>query len=348
MRALTFHGRKQIRHESVDDPTLREPTDAVVQVELSAICGSDLHVYHEREKGLDRGTVMGHEFVGEIVETGRGVTSLARGDRVLSPFTTSCGRCFFCRRGLTSRCTEGQLFGWVQDGRGLDGAQAEYVRVPLADSTLSPIPEGVSTEEALLLGDVLTTGFFAARSAEVRPEGVYAVLGCGPVGLSAIVGAREHGAETVVAIDSVAERLELASRFGATPINYRSSDPLAAVREMTEGRGADAVLEVVGSAAAHRLAVDLVRPGGTISVVGVHNEEQFAFTPAQAYDKNLTYRVGRCPARHLMEEVIPVVQRKTHDLTAIISHRLPLERGVEGYRMFDEKREGCTKVVLRP
>jgi threonine dehydrogenase-like Zn-dependent dehydrogenase len=348
LRALTFHGRRKIHHESVDDPALEAPTDVIVRVELTAICGSDLHVYHEREKGLDHGTVMGHEFVGEIVETGSEVSGIVPGVAVLSPFTTSCGNCYYCREGLTARCGRGQLFGWVQQGRGLQGAQAEYVRVPLAESTLLSIPDGVEAEEALLLGDVLTTGYFAASRAGIRPDGVYAVLGCGPVGLSAIVGVREHGANNIVAIDSVAERLALAARFGATPIDYRSTDAVAAVREMTEGRGADGVLEVVGSAEAHRLAIDLARPGATVSVVGVHNDEQFGFSPAEAYDKNLTYRVGRCPARHLLREVVPVVQKKAYDLTSMFSHRLPLEQGVEGYRIFDEKRDGCTKVVLRP
>ena len=348
MRALTFHGARDIRCETVDDPGIRNDTDAIVRIELAAICGSDLHVYHEREKGLDHGTVMGHEFVGEVIEAGRAVRSVAQGTRVLSPFTTSCGDCFFCRAGLTARCSRGQLFGWVERGRGLHGAQAQFVRVPLADGTLLPVPEEVTPEEALLLGDVLCTGYYCASRAGVAAEGTYVVLGCGPVGLSAIAGARELGARTVLAVDAVPERLALAARFGATPVDLHSGDPGATVRQATDGHGADAVLEVVGSAEAHRLAFDLVRPGGTVSVVGVHHEQNFAFSPAEAYDKNLTYRVGRCPVRQLLAEVIPIVQRRAHDFSAIISHRLPLQDGAEGYRIFDEKREGCTKVVLRP
>ncbi len=348
MRALTFHGAGDIHYESVDDPDIRSGTDAIVRVELAAICGSDLHVYHEREKGLDHGTVMGHEFVGEVVETGSGVRNIVIGARVLSPFTTSCGNCFYCRAGLTARCSKGQLFGWVKQGRGLHGAQAQYVRVPLADGTLLPVPEEVSPEDALLLGDVLCTGYYCASRAGVAPEGTYVVLGCGPVGLAAIVGALEFGARTVLAVDGVPERLALAARFGATPVDLHTGDPGATVDQATDGRGADAVLEVVGSAEAHRLAFDLVRPGGTVSVVGVHHEQSFAFSPTEAYDKNLTYRVGRCPVRHLLAKVIPIVQRKAHDFSAIISHRLRLQDGAEGYRIFDEKRDGCTKVVLRP
>jgi threonine dehydrogenase-like Zn-dependent dehydrogenase len=236
----------------------------------------------------------------------------------------------------------------VQNGVGLHGGQAEYVRVPLAESTLLKIPQPILPEEALLMGDVLSTGYFCADMAEIKPDGVYAVIGCGPVGLMAIIGARELNAGKIYAIDSVHERLRLAISFGAIPLDYRQDDPTAYIRNETEGRGADAVLEVVGSPAAAKLAIQLVRPGGIISVVGVHNEEHFAFSPNDAYDKNLTYKVGRCPARYYMERLIPVVQKKKYDLTAIFSHRLHLAEGVRGYKIFAEKLEGCTKVVLAP
>ncbi len=348
MRAVVFRSEREVSYESVPDPRIDRPTDVLVRVRLTAICGSDLHVFHGRESGLDAGTVMGHEFVGEVLECGAEVSAWKPGDPVLSPFTTSCGSCFYCREGLTARCLHGELFGWVQDGRGLHGAQAEYVRVPLAESTLVSIPDGVSDEEALLLGDVLSTGYYCARRADIRPAGTYVVLGCGPVGLMAVVGARELGAETLYAVDAVPERLAHAARLGARPLNYRSENPVAVVREATAGRGADAVLEAVGSPEATRLAIDLVRPGGTVSAVGVHTEKQFPFSPVQAYDKNLTYRIGRCPARAVLQELIPLVQRKQYDLASVISHQLPLSRGAEGYAMFDEKRDGCTKVALRP
>jgi len=348
MRALTFHGIETIKHESVPDPKIESPDDAIVKIHLAGICGSDLHVYHGREKGLDVGTVMGHEFVGEIVELGKAVRKFKKGDLVFSPFTTNCGQCFYCRKNLPCRCTLGQLFGWVQNGIGLHGGQAEYVRVPLADSTLLRAPENVLPEEALLLGDVFSTGYFCAEMAEIAPEGTYAVIGCGPVGLMAIIGARELGAKKLFAIDTIPERLALAAKFGATLIDYQKENPLAVIRDATEDRGADAVLEVVGSPAAARLAIDLVRPGGIISVAGVHNEEHFAFSPAEAYDKNLNYKVGRCPARYYMERLIPLVQKKKYDLTAIISHRLPLAEGPRGYKIFAEKLEGCTKVAVEP
>jgi len=348
VRALTFVDERTLRVESVAEPAIEATTDAVLQVRLTAVCGSDLHVYHGRERGLDPGTVMGHEVVGEVVETGEAVTRLKPGDRVACPFTTSCGTCFYCARGLTCRCDSGQLFGWVEGGKGLQGTQAERVRVPLADSTLVKLPDSVSDEEGLLLGDVLPTGCFCADLAGVDSSGVYAVVGCGPVGLMAVAAARHRGAEQVVAIDSVPERLELARSFGARPFDYREESPLEVLRGMTGGRGADAVLEVVGSPAATRTAVDLVRPGGVVASVGVHTEEHFAFAPGEAYDRNLTYRTGRCPARHYMEELLPLVAEGHFLLGAVISHRMSLEDGPDAYALFDAKRDGCTKVVLTP
>jgi threonine dehydrogenase-like Zn-dependent dehydrogenase len=331
MKALTFQGVETVRHETVSDPRIERPGDVVVRVECAGICGSDLHVYHGRETGLDLGTVMGHEFVGEVVEAGSEVGDLAAGNRVVSPFTTNCGTCFYCSRGLTARCAEGQLFGWVEGGAGLHGCQAEYVRVPLADSTLVAVPGGAPAEEALFAGDVLSTGYFCADLAGIAPGAVVVVLGCGPVGLMAVIGARELGAGRVFAVDSVSERLALAKRFGAEPLDL-AGDPVESVRGATEGRGADVALEVVGSPEATRLAVDLVRPGGTVSAVGVHTEKQFAFSPVEAYDKNLTYRAGRCPARHYMERTLQIVGAGKYDLAAVISHRLSLEEAARPVR----------------
>lgn len=348
MKALTFEGFREVRYQSVDDPVLDGGGDVIVKVEVAGICGSDLHPYHLREEGLDEGTVMGHEFVGEIVEVGAGVTRFRAGDRVFSPFSTNCGACFYCAAGLTSRCPRGQLFGWVGMGEGLDGGQAEYVRVPLADSTLKRIPEGISAEQGLLLGDIFSTGYFCAEMAGVRPGGVYALIGCGPVGILALLAARHLGAEMIYAFDTVPERLEMAREAGAVPCRVDEEDPVEVLHEATDGRGGDAVMEAVGSFEAERMAIELVRPGGTIAVVGVHSHEALAFSPNEAYDKNLTYKVGRCPARVYMEKLTPLVRDRDPGITRVISHRLPLADGAEAYRLFDEKREGCTKVVLTP
>jgi threonine dehydrogenase-like Zn-dependent dehydrogenase len=348
MRAITYHAPRDLRVERIPDPALEAPTDAIVAVRLAAICGSDLHVWHGREVGLDPGTAMGHEFIGEVVDTGRGVSRIRRGDLVVSPFTTSCGVCFYCARGLTARCERGQLFGWVERGAGLHGGQAELVRVPLADSTLLPLPRDLAPEAGLLLGDVLATGHHCAVMAGASPDTICAVVGCGPVGLMAVLAARELGAERVFALDAVPERLAFAARLGAEPADISSGGAVERIRQATGGRGADAVLEAVGTAASSRMAYDLVRPGGTIAAVGVHHEAGFPFSPGQAYDKNLTWRIGRCPVRHYMDALLPVARRHSHDLAALFTHRAPLEAGPGLYRIFDEKREGCLKVALRP
>lgn len=348
MRALLFQGVRSLSCETVADPGIEAPSDAVLQVRVAAVCGSDLHVYEGRERGLDQGTVMGHEMTGEVVAVGSDVESLEVGDLVVSPFTTSCGACFYCASGLTSRCERGQLFGWVEGGRGLHGGQAELVRIPLADTTLVKVPPETPLDHALLAGDVLSTGFFAAASAGVGPGTTVAVLGCGPVGLMAVVASCELGAERVYAVDRLPERLGLAERFGAVPVDFSREDPVARLAEATDGRGADIALEAASTPAATRLAVDLLRPGGTVSAVAVHNEERLPFTPIEAYDKNLTYKTGRCPARHFMDRTLDIVAGGRYDLGAIVSHRLPLSDGPRGYRIFAERAEGCTKVLLHP
>lgn len=348
MKALTWHGREDVRLTEVPEPVVLEDGDVVVDVELAGVCGSDLHVYHEREKGIDPGTVMGHEFVGRVAAAGDGVRSLRTGDRVHSPFTTNCGDCWSCRRGLTCRCTRGQLFGWVAGGVGLQGVQAERVRVPLADATLKRLPDDIHPEEGLLLGDVLATGAYCAERAEVDADGIYVVLGCGPVGLMAVVASRERGARNLLAVDSLSPRLDLARKLGGRAVHLTEESPLAVVQALSDGRGADAVMEAVGSPQAGRLALDLVRPGGIISTAGVHTAAEMPFSPVEAYDRNLTYRSGRCPARFYMDRLLPMVRERRYPLREVISHRLPLSQGVEGYRLFAAREDGCTKVVLEP
>lgn len=345
MRALVYRGVESLACETVPDPAIETPFDAIVRVEAAGVCGSDLHVWHGRETP-DAGTVMGHELAGEVVEVGPGVRGLARGDRVAAPFTTSCGDCFYCRSGLTARCECGELFGWVEGGRGLHGAQAEYVRVPLAATTLVRVPESVPAERALLAGDVLATGFYGAERAGAGPGATVAVVGCGAVGLSAAIAARELRAERVFAIDPVAERRALAARFGAEGLDPGEAGE--AIRASTGGRGADAAVEAVGTPAATRLAADLVRPGGTIAALGVHHEPSLALSPAEAYDKNLTYRAGRCPARHYLPRLLELLAAGRIDPEPLISHRFPLERGAEAYALFAARRAGCTKAVLIP
>ena len=348
MQALTFGGIEKIVYQSVPEPQILEPTDAIVQITLSAICGSDLHVYHGKETGIDEGTVMGHEFVGTVIETGNAVKKFYEGSRVLSPFTTSCGDCFYCRIGLTCRCEKGNLFGWVQNGHGLHGAQSQYIRVPMADTTLVSLSNDLSEEKGLLLGDIFSTGYFCAENAGINNKGTYVIIGCGPVGLMTVLAAKDLGAENLFALDHSNERLQMAKEFGAIPLNPLLANARSTIRNATNDRGADAVMEVVGSPEALRLAIDLLRPGGTISSVGVHTAKNFSFSPGEAYDKNLVYKIGRCPAHYYAEKLLreQVIQR--HPVEKIITHRFSLTEGAKAYEVFDKKIDNCIKAVLHP
>ncbi len=346
MKALTFQGLKNIEYTSIADPSILEETDVIVKVKHCGLCGSDMHVYHEREVGCDHGTAMGHEFTGEIVEIGKSVRDLKVGDVVLSPFTTSCGTCYFCSIGLTCRCVNGQLYGWVSGGSGLQGGQAEYVRVPMAEGTLLKIPEFLSSEEGLLLGDIFSTGYFCADQLNITHKGTYVVLGCGPVGIMAIYGARLLGAENIIAVDGIASRLQIAEKLGAKTLNFKETNVIERVFEYTKGIGADGIMEAVGNNSSNRLAYDLVRPGGTISAVGVCNEPHITFSPNEAYDKNLTYKIGRCPARFYMEKLMYKTKSDYFSITDIISHRFSLSQGKHAYNLFDQKIDNSMKVVF--
>ncbi len=348
MKAITFRGIESLAYETVPDPRITEETDVVVRVTAAGLCGSDLHPYFGREAGLDVGTVMGHELLGEIVEIGASVSAFSVGDRVVAPFTTNCGACFYCQTGLTARCDEGQLFGWVESGRGLHGCQAEYVRVPYADATLVAVPDGIDEAVALLSGDILSTASFGADICGVSEGDIVVVVGCGPVGLLSIRTSFDRGAAAVIAVDAVSSRLETAELFGAIAANFETDDPVAIVHGQTAGRGADAAIEAVGSAPATRTAADLLRPGGRLAAVGVHTEAHLALSPGELYDRNLSYAAGRCPARHYMPASLDLAARDTELISTLISHRLPLSEGVEAYRSFAARAEGWNKVVLLP
>lgn len=347
MKALTFRAIREVAVEDVPPPRIQAPGDVMVETSVAGLCGSDLHPYLGRERGLDPGTVMGHEVVGRVVEVGSGVREMRVGDRVVAPFTTSCGRCFYCGRGLTARCERGELLGWVEGGRGLHGTQAERVRIPLGDSTLVPVPEGLDDALALLAGDVLSTARYGAELARVGEGDVVAVVGCGPVGLLSVRAALDRGAREVLAVDRVPDRLALAERFGATAVHLDEA-PEDVVRDRTQGRGADAVIEAVGTAGATRTAAGLVRAGGVIAALGVHTEAHLALRPGELYDLNLTYAAGRCPARRLLPASLAMAEREADLLSGLISHRLPLDRGPEAYRKFADREEGWTKVVFVP
>lgn len=345
MKAICFRDVESVSVEFIPDPVIEHPDDAIVKVKLAGLCGSDLHVYHGRETGIDIPTALGHEFVGEVVEVGAGVQKFRVGDLVCAPFTTSCGVCFFCERGLTCRCESGQLFGWRNENIGLHGGQAELVRVPLADGTLVKTG-GMKPDLALLLGDNLSTGFFCAELAEVRPGGTYVVVGCGTVGLICIVAALQMGAKQVFAVDRVDHRLKIANDLGAEPI-FDIDSAVQQVNDATEGRGADSVMELVGLPAAQKMAFDLLMPGGVLSTIGCHCESNFAFSPVDAYDQNLTYRTGRCPARFYMDKLESrVAEGRFDQLAPLISHRFSIDNGINAYEVFANRHDNCLKAVI--
>ena len=347
MRALTLHRPEAIHFETVPDPEILDPGDVIVQVTDTAICGSDLHVYFGREKGLDAGTTMGHEFTGIIVARGKGVTVLREGMRVISPFTTSCGICYYCRIGLTARCTKGQLFGWVADGRGLQGGQAELVRVPLAESTLIPIPGAIGPQTSLLLGDILATGYQGAKRLGNSMLSHVGVIGFGPVGMMAWQVLKKMQFDRVTVFETDPGRRAYANNLSAEVVDPGDRNALQEWLGMLPGGGIDGVVEAVGGASAQQLAFNLVRAGGIISSVGVHTQTQFSFSPVEAYDKNITYHSGRCSARQHIPELLHWLDGGW-ELVSPFTDVFALADGAAAYQRFAQRTPGCMKVLLKP
>ena len=345
MKAICFSGVQTVSVQSIPDPGIESDSDVIVKVDMAGLCGSDLHLFFGRETGTDVGTVMGHEFVGTIVETGKKVDRLKIGDRVAAPFTTNCGSCFYCDEGLTSRCLHGQLFGWRTDEEGLHGGQSELVRVPLADATLMRLSD-IDNELGLLWGDNLGTAFFCAEMAEVQTRKTIVVIGCGTVGLLTIFAAKFLGAENVIAYDLNPQRRKLAASFGAI-VAHDENELGEIVNQHSDNRGADSVLELVGLPQAQSLAYKLLRPGGIMSVIGCHCTPHFAFSPIDAYDKNLTYRTGRCPARYYMERLKSELNNaQFSQLKSLITHQFSINSGVEAYATFAFQKDNCMKATI--
>jgi threonine dehydrogenase-like Zn-dependent dehydrogenase len=347
MRGLTLDGVGLVSYRTdLPDPSVREAGDAVIAVRRAGLCGSDLHPYEGRET-VRFGVVPGHEVVGEVVATGAGVRRFRPGDRVLVPFTTSCGACGPCRSDLSSRCAVGGLFGYGPSDDdtvpALHGGQAELVRVPLADGTLVAVPAGMTDEQALLLADNFPTGWYAVERAGVEPGDPVAVVGLGAVGLCAVAAAFALGAGPVLAIDPVDGRRDRASALGAMTA---TPDHALAVAESMAGIGA--VVDAAGPPAAQALAFSLVRPGGTLSIIAVQTADRLAFTPVDAYDSNLTVRVGRAPVRSLLDRILPRVAAGLEvPAGAVITHpRVALEDGPALYRRFAAREPGLVKALF--
>ena len=346
MKGVAFYGPGDVRVEEVPKPEIEEPGDVLLRVDRSAICGTDLHPYHGRLE-IEEGFVLGHEYMGTIEEKGGGVTQFEEGDRVVGSFFVSCGKCWFCRRGLFMKCIAIRVFGLGMVFGDLSGAQSQYMRIPEADLTLRKMPEdGLEDEDILFVGDILTTGYDAVRKAEPRAGDVIAVVGCGPVGLCTVMSARALGAGRVVAIDVVPERLKLAESLGAVPVNPKETDPEDVVRGMTEWRGADVVVDAVGHESALATTFNLVRQGGTISLLGMYVEDAASVPIGDMWLKNITVMAGVANIQGHMDELIELIRDGRIDPKVIISHRLPLDEAAKGYELFDSKE--ALKVVLDP
>jgi threonine dehydrogenase-like Zn-dependent dehydrogenase len=388
MRAVCWHGVGEVRVERVPDPALLNPRDAIVRVTSTAICGSDLHLYDGYIPTMFRGDILGHEFMGEVVEVGPGVTNLSIGDRVVVPFPIACGGCFFCERQMFSLCENSNpnaplaekmwghspagIFGYSHMLGGYAGGQAEYVRVPFADVGPLRVPATLTDEQVLFLSDILPTGYMAAENCGINPGDTIAVWGCGPVGLFAIASAMLLGAGRVIAIDRFPERLRKAESIGAEALDYESTDIQEALREMTGGRGPDACIDAVGMEAhvhgfvgaydrakqAMRLsterpgvlrqAIQACRKGGTVSVPGVYGGFIDKLPFGAVVNKAITIKSGQTHVQRYMRPLLERIERGEFDPSFIVSHRLSLDDAPQGYEMFRNKEEECVKVVLKP
>jgi len=388
MKALVWHAANDVRVEQVPDPTILNPRDAIVKITSTAICGSDLHLLNGYIPTMQAGDILGHEFMGEVVEVGKANKKLRVGDRVVVPFTIACGHCFFCQKELWSLCDNSNpnawmaeklyghstagLFGYSHMTGGYAGGQAEYARVPFADVGPLKVPDTLSDEQVLFLSDILPTGYMAAQNCEVSPGDVIAVWGCGPVGLMAIRSAFLLGAARVIAIDHVPERLRMAASAGAELVNFDDEAVFDRLQQLTGGRGPDACIDAVGLEAhgatvdayidraktatflatdrpnALRQAIQACRKGGIVSIPGVYGGFLDKVPLGAAFQKGLTFRMGQTHVMRYMKPLLERIERGDIDPSFVITHRLPLEDAPKGYRLFRDKKNECVKVVLKP
>ena len=392
MRATVWSGRNTVQVENVPDPQIVNDRDAIVRITSTAICGSDLHLYDGYVPTMKHGDILGHEFMGEVVETGRGVSKLKVGDRVVVPFPIACGQCWSCRHGLTSACENSNpnaglaeklfgvpaagIFGYSHLTGGYAGGQAEYARVPYADVGPFKVDDGLADEQVLFLSDILPTGYMGAEMCDISGGDVVAVLGCGPVGQFAIASAVMLGAERVIAVDRLKYRLEMArNRAGATDVIDTNEEPdvVEALKEMTGGRGADAVIDAVGLEASHpqplvdaydrvrqamraesdrphalRTAIWACRPGGVVSVIGVYGGFIDKFPAGAWMNKGLTLRTGQCHVHRYLQPLYERIANGDIDPSFVVTHRLDLDLAAEAYETFKHKQDECVKVVLKP
>lgn len=344
MRAVTFQAPGEVRIDEKPDPELEGAADVIVRVAASGVCGSDLHIYHGRV-AIEPGFTIGHEYVGEVVAAGDAVTGVKAGDRVLGTYCTACGECFFCLRQDFHKCDNGRVFGHGKLLGELQGAQAELLLVPNADLTLRKVPEGMSDDVALFAGDVMGTGYHAVAETAVGAGDTVAVLGLGPVGLCAVQAAKAAGADHVIAIDTVAERLEMARAFGAEPVHLTEEDPKAVAKAATDGRGVDAAIDAVGHPQAFDLACRLTRKCGTVSVTGVY-AERMEVHMGIVWIKALTLKTGHANVIKHVDPVLDALSAGRLDPGPLVTHHMKLDDAAEAYDTYD--RREALKIVLTP
>jgi 2-desacetyl-2-hydroxyethyl bacteriochlorophyllide A dehydrogenase len=344
MRAVTFQAPGEVAVEDVPEPELDRPDDAIVQIQASGICGSDLHIYHGRVP-VERGFTIGHEFVGTVLAAGPELTRAAVGERVLGCFHTACATCAPCIRGDYHRCAHGRTFGHGSHLGDLQGAQAERLLVPRANLTLRRVPEGMSDDVALFAGDVLGTGYHAVAHAGLRSGDTAAVLGLGPVGLCAVQAARAAGATRVFAIDTVPDRLEMARRFGAVPVHLTDEDPKRAVRAATGGTGVDVAVDAVGDPGPLALAISLARDAGTVSGIGAY-AGRGEVPLGLAWLKGVTLRLGLANVIAHVDRVLQMISAGLLDPAPLVTHHMTLDDAARAYAMYD--RREALKIVLTP
>jgi 2-desacetyl-2-hydroxyethyl bacteriochlorophyllide A dehydrogenase len=344
LRAVTFQEPGRVALEERPEPEPVAPDDAVVRVEATGICGSDLHIYHGRIK-IEPGFVIGHEFVGTVLAAGDAVTRVGVGDRVLGCFHTACGTCFFCMRGAYHACDEARVFGHGATLGSLPGAQAEQVLVPRANLVLRRLPEGISDDAALFAGDVMGTAYHAVVDGGVRPGDAVAVLGLGPVGLCAVQVAKASGAASVIAIDTVAERLDVARSFGAQAVHLTEEDPRAAVREATDQRGVDICVDAVGHPDALDMAARVTRKAGTVSAIGVY-AERVEVHMGVIWIKALSLKTGRANVIAHVDSVLGMIANGVLDPSPLVSRHMTLDDAPEAYEAYANRE--ALKIVLAP
>ena len=344
MKAVTFQAPGEVRVDDVAEPELLAPDDAIVRVEASGICGSDLHIYHGRVQ-IEPGFVIGHEFVGEVIAAGSEVTRVEVGDRVLGTYATACGECFFCRREEFHKCDQSRVYGHGATLGSLPGAQAEQVLVPHANLALRRVPEGLSDDVALFAGDVMGTAYHAIDSRPLAEGETAAILGMGPVGLCAVQAARAAGASEVVAIDTVEDRLRMAESFGARPVHLTEEDPRAEVKKLTEGRGVDLAVDAVGHPDALDLALRLARKAGTVSATGVY-AERVQVHMGVLWIKAITLTSGHATVIKHLDRVLELLSSGELDPSPLVTHHMKLDEAPDAYRIYDNRE--ALKIVLSP